>query len=294
MKYISDLIGELIGRNSESGVEIDSQYKYFKHGISFERYDILTDKQSKYYNKDKGSYELLSIPDVLYMTKKQIEYSTKVVCDRIKSLIGDIDNSSKILVVGLGNRRISSDSLGAKVVGRIRVTFEGENLPRVMAISPSVSGLTGIETVNIVTGVVNQEKPTHMILIDSLCAKNISRLGKSIQLSNTGICPGSGVGNKRKCIGKNLVKNTISIGVPLLIYASTFIENAFEENNLDYDTITKLKKENTNEIYSRLISVYNYNCDDVVVSIKDIEECVDILSKIIADAINQAIGVGIE
>lgn len=295
MKFNSELLSEIIQNNIECAETVESKISKYNYGVSLERYDINSESQAKYYKKDIGIYQLLKIPDVLLMINKQVKFVTNILTKIIQELMGSINNDSRILVVGLGNRHISSDSLGAKVVNGIRVTFEEENLPKVMAICPSVLGLTGIETVEIIRGVVNNVKPTHMILIDSLCASNISRLGKSIQVTNTGICPGSGIGNKRKCIGRNLVKNTVSIGVPLLIYARTFIENAFDENSINLELLNKMIKQKKysglGDFLQSIKSIYNTNCDNVVVSIKDIEECVSILAKIISEAINNAIGV---
>lgn len=300
MKVYSDIISEIIkNKNIESSKDFVKSKNYkLEYGFSRERYDIETEEQVRYYNKPKGRYELISITDALYFNDLEKKYCVEILSKVLKSVLGKITSKDKILVVGLGNRHISSDSLGAKVVGRIQISFGSKNLPKVMAIAPSVLGLTGIETYNIVSGVVNIERPTHLILIDSLCASNISRLGKSLQITNTGICPGSGIGNNRKCIDKNMADTVVSIGVPLLIYASTFVCNAFNENDIDLNKINgimqKVKKISDKNIFSFLDNVkkvYNSKLENIIVSIKDIEETVDILSEIIAKAINNAIGI---
>ena len=122
--------------------------------IRKDRYEISTREESEKYDKPIGKYELISIPDVLVFDKKDIEKCVDEVTESIKGMIGEISLQDRILIVGLGNRHISSDSLGTKVVSGINITIENKHLPKVMAIAPSVMGLTGIETVEIVEGVV--------------------------------------------------------------------------------------------------------------------------------------------
>lgn len=297
---ISELLSDIVKRNNvESGEElVESTITNFDMGVALERYDIVTDVMAKYYGKEIGTYQLLSIPSPLELNPKQVLKIVKIFGNVLKGVFGNIDTNNKVLVVGLGNRHISADSLGTKVIKKINITF-GKSFPKVMAICPSVMGLTGIETYDIVSGVIEKVKPTHLIFIDSLCASSVDRLGKSIQVTNTGICPGSGIGNNRKCLGKNLCKNVYSIGVPLLIYASTFLYENFEKNNIRYNDLKSImqktkNKENSEEIYNLLNNLKNCmseSFDNTIVSIKDIEECVDILSEIIGESINYALGV---
>lgn len=297
---ISELLSDIVKRNNvESGEElVESTITNFDMGVTLERYDIVTDAMAKYYGKEIGTYQLLSIPSPLELNPKQVLKIVKIFGNVLKGVFGNIDTNNKVLVVGLGNRHISADSLGTKVIKKINITF-GKSFPKVMAICPSVMGLTGIETYDIVSGVIEKVKPTHLIFIDSLCASSVDRLGKSIQVTNTGICPGSGIGNNRKCLGKNLCKNVYSIGVPLLIYASTFLYENFEKNNIRYNDLKSImqktkNKENSEEIYNLLDNLKNCmseSFDNTIVSIKDIEECVDILSEIIGESINYALGV---
>lgn len=299
MKF-SELISEIIQNSSiEAGEEVLSKFENYKHQISTERYEIVSDSQAKFYGKEKGVYDLISLPDVLYLTQSQLEYSVQIVEKRLKDILGKVKSTDKVLVVGLGNRHISSDSLGVSVVSKVNVTFNVKKFPHVMAICPSVLGLTGIETFDIVSGVIDKVKPNVLILIDSLCASSEERLGKSIQLSNTGICPGSGIGNNRKCIDKKLAEKVVSIGVPLLIYADTFVSSAFEKNKIDNDRFESImhtiKKSRDNPLIYDFIqdvkNAYNSTFENVIVSIKDISECVEILSDIIASAINRVLGV---
>lgn len=285
--------------NVESDKDINWGREDLGDGIVIERYEIKTDDEALEFGKPIGKYELLSIPNTLVMEKHNFRLCVKELSKTLKSLVGNITLKDRVLIVGLGNRHISSDSLGAKVVGKINITINNDKLPKVMAISPSVMGLTGIETVDIVEGVIMKTHATHVILIDSLCASSASRLGTSIQVTNTGICPGGGVGNRRKCIDKSIARNVYSIGVPLLIYASTFVSDTLTNNNITDDvldsimqnTIKTTKNKDVLNIINSLRKVIKDDVDNMIVCLKDIEDCVEILSDIISQSINIALGV---
>ena len=295
MKY-SDLLFDYLNFEASEDLGKDNNSQRFKKDF----YEIKTDEESKIYNKPKGKYMLLSTPNILDLDKSEIDKCIDYFVEMLKSMLGDIKSEDKVLVVGLGNRHISSDSLGAKVVSKINITLNNKHLTKVMAIAPSVMGLTGIETFDIVEGVVGKVSPTHLILIDSLCASAVERLGRSIQVTNTGICPGGGIGNKRKCIDSKLVKNIYSIGVPLLIFSSTFIGSAFDKFGIGYDEILGIMQSSRKspeqsdlfKLSKTLKQILEDDENEMIVSIKDIEECVGILSDIIAVSINKVLGVG--
>lgn len=295
----SDIIIDCVKDNIESGKELGFKTKELGRGVCRDTYEIKSDEESLKYGKPIGLYELLSIPDPLTIDKGDITFLVDKLEMTIRSLMGKLRGKDKVLVVGLGNRHISSDSLGARVVGKICVSENDDSHPKIMAISPSVMGLTGIETVDIVSGVAERVRATHIIIIDSLCASSPSRLGRSIQVSNTGICPGSGIGNNRKCIGGDMADVTISIGIPLLIYASTFVSETLRDNNIDCKRIDSImqnaiKSGSSAEIIEFMKNLKNVCSDDVenmIVSLKDIEECVEILSTIVSRAINRALGI---
>lgn len=298
-KEYSDLISDIINlQNCESADEnAKSQIFNYTDNLSRERYDITNDKEAKLFGKKIGRYELISVKNPLELCKMEEEKIIDLLQSILRELLGNIDSQSKVLIVGLGNRHISADSLGTKVIGGIDVS-PYFNQPKIMAICPSVLGLTGIETYDIVSGVISRVKPTHLILIDSLCASSESRLGKSIQLTNTGICPGSGIGNNRRCLDKSLSRNVVSIGVPLLIYASTFVEEILLKSDITKNRINSImqtikKHDNLDEISAfcnDMQKVLDDKSINSIVTIKDIEECVEILSAIISKSIMKAIG----
>jgi spore protease len=291
----SDILFDYLLKNVETSEEFVSENFH----VAIEKYEIKNENEVREYGKPKGRYNLLSIQDVLEFSEKDIRKCVGIVTKVLREIIGNISVGDRVLVVGLGNRHISSDSLGAKVVGGVNITIENNSLPKVMAIAPSVMGLTGIETVDIVEGVVSKVNPTHLILIDSLCASAVERLGRSIQVTDNGLCPGGGIGNKRKCIGKKITRNVYSIGVPLLIYASTFVGDTFSKYGIDFDKINSVmqvsknngKHKEIHEFCNGIKNILKDDINDTIVSIKDIEECVTILSKIISSAINNLTGV---
>ena len=300
MLDIEELLSDVIGRiNLETGVDLPFVSKQHIEGVSSETYKITTDEMSRRYNREKGEYEIYSIPTPMGLDKCRQEKIVDYLSMSISRLLGKITSKSRVLIVGLGNRHISSDSLGARVCNKIAVTIDAKSMPTVMAICPSVLGLTGIETYDIISGVMDKVNPTHLILIDSLCASSVERLARSIQLSSTGLCPGSGIGNNRRCIDKSLCGKIMSIGVPLLIFASTFIRETFTKNNIDFNSIKDIMQNTENmsnnesflDFIDAIRRVYNDDLDGVIVSHKDIDAMVETLSEMIAMAINKSLGV---
>lgn len=301
MMYKSEILSDIIkSLKIESDDDfLESKITNYADNIIGERYDILTEHQSKFYGKSIGRYELFSIPHPLEISDNEMNVIIDSLVDIMRELIGKISSKSKILIVGLGNRHIRADSLGTEICKNINITLPSKEFPHVMAICPSVMGLTGIETYDIVKGVIDRIKPTHLILIDSLCASDESRLCRSIQITNTGVCPGSGIGNNRKCLDRSLAPNVISIGVPLLIYSSTFVDSILNRFNINIDRIDTIMQSNKKSpenvefisILNDLKNVLKSNNSDTIVSIKDIDECVNILSNVIAKVINISLGI---
>lgn len=178
----------------------------------------------------------------------------------------------EILVAGLGNMEATPDSLGPKAVSNLMIT---RNIPKsdeakvaiISAISPGVMAQTGMETSEIIDGIINRTGPDVLIVIDSLAARKLSRLTTTIQICNTGIEPGSGVGNNRKAINKNTMGiPVIAIGVPTVVDASTLI----------YDLYPELEEQGMN--YGSYQSMY--------VTSKDIDALIKRISYTLSEAIN--------
>lgn len=200
---------------------------------------ISSDETAKKINKPCGKYITVSFPDIEKITDyKQLEESILI------SLKSFVDGSAdSLLVVGLGNREITADSIGPKTAERILATrhIAGEfaekiglkGLKSVAVIAPNVLGNTGIEAVEIIKGAVDKIKPRLVIVIDACVSRGIDRIFRTIQISNTGISPGSGVKNSRKEISESTLKTkVISIGIPTVVDAMVLAEELSDKADL--------------------------------------------------------------
>jgi len=205
---------------------------------------IETEEAAEKMGKPIGNYITLETPDLRYIDKKLYEQICRRIADEITELIDD-DVEKPILVIGLGNRAITSDSLGPEVVDRLIITRHlfshapeiiSENYASVCALAPGVLGITGIETEEIVKSVCKKIQPSCVIVIDALAARSIERITNTVQICDAGINPGAGVGNNRKEISeKTLGVPVIAIGVPTVVDAATITEDTLNAAFLDVD-----------------------------------------------------------
>ncbi|MEE0946795.1 MAG: GPR endopeptidase [Acutalibacteraceae bacterium] len=223
----SDLAVELKdGISSQQGIESHTEKKGI---LTVTHIKITNDTGSKAIGKPTGNYINIDIPDFLYHGGDYLELE-EIIIDECKKLSFCNDN---FLVAGLGNRNITPDALGPKVAERILATRHIDNyireqtglnsLKNVSVIQPGVLGQTGVETVEILKGVIDASKADCLVVIDSFAAADAKRLGTTVQICDSGISPGSGVGNNRKEISKNTVGiPVIAIGVPTCLDAALF------------------------------------------------------------------------
>lgn len=223
----SDLAVELKS-NIEENSGIDSESERF--GIlTVTRIKVKNEEGSRAIKKPVGTYINIDIPDLLYHGGDYIELENIIIkeCSKLLSC------KNNILVAGLGNRNITPDALGPKVADRILATrhISNEikqqtglkNLKNVSVIQPGVLGQTGVETAEILKAVINASFAESLVVIDSFAAADAKRLGTTIQICDSGISPGSGVGNNRHEISKNTVGvPVIAIGVPTCLDAALF------------------------------------------------------------------------
>lgn len=231
----SELISErLKSKKTESGASVSLPVKrsYGQYGIKRETYEISTTMQSRHFGLNKGIYTILEY-EQYGLCKNQDEYFIRYLAHSIEKYISAYHN---ILVIGLGNRHISADSIGPKVLHYILPTryLKQQKILKpkkeLSALSTSVYALTGIDSFDIVQSIVKKIHADCVIAIDSLCATNYKRLGTSFQLHDAGIMPGQGLWNKRKVLCKDtLGVPVITIGVPLVMYASSFNDNIEKE-----------------------------------------------------------------
>lgn len=199
-----------------------------------------------------------------------------------------------MLIAGLGNREITPDALGPEVVDNLFVTrhlikeygeeFQAENkLANVSAISPGVMGQTGMETSEILKGIIKETKPDLVIVIDALAARNVHRLNTTVQLTDTGICPGSGVGNNRQALNKeSLGVDVIALGVPTVVNAATIVNDTMEQFMVKQGFQEKEINQFNNEINEQII----YN---MFVTPKNIDESIKRISFTISEALNSCL-----
>ena len=212
-----------------------------------------------------------------------------------------------VLVVGLGNRQITPDSLGPDVVDNLHITrhifkeygklaekMGAGSSVSISAIVPGVMAQTGMETVEIIKGVVQETAPELVIVIDALAARNTKRLNRTIQVTDTGINPGSGVGNHRHAINREtLGVPVIAIGVPTVVDAATIVNDTMEELVAQMDasehmqrlggTLGTMNRAEKQQMIRELISPH---LNTMFVTPKDIDETVKYLSYTISEALN--------
>lgn len=271
---------------------------------------ILSEEGSRLMGKPKGDYITLESEMLKENNAECHEKIIKVLAENIRSLV-KFSEEDCILVAGLGNWNITPDALGPKVVSKILVTrhLQGtlpeeieETVRPVAAVSPGVMGITGIETGEILKGIVDKLHPTLLIAIDALAARRSNRINAAIQLSDTGIAPGAGVGNQRMMLDEeSLGIPIIAIGVPTVVDAATLVNDTMDkilgemmtqtEIGSDfYKTLQSLEQEEKYQMIADILGPYTGN---MFVTPKEVDAVVDRLANIIANSINIAVHPGV-
>lgn len=290
------------------GVVLEEEYDEERE-IRISRVRIETEKGARVMGKPVGTYLTveapnMALPDEGYHREISEELSgyIKELVERL-GLLGKEDLS--VLIVGLGNRQVTPDALGPYVVDNLCVTrhivreygkyamgMEHANL--VSAIVPGVMGQTGMETVEIVKGVVDETNPDLVIAIDALAARNSRRLNRTVQIADTGIHPGSGVGNHRNGLTKeSLGVPVIAIGVPTVVDAATIVNDTMENliNALETSEVLKgvgdvLRTYNAAEKYELVKELISPHLNGMFVTPKDIDEMVKQISYTVSESLN--------
>lgn len=247
---------------------------------------------SKIINKKPGNYYTIEFDDVTdYDNSKKVE---KIFSEELKKMLSNIniDKNKTCLVVGLGNSKSTPDSLGPLTISNILVTNHlfmiGEvekGFRCVSAISPGVKGTTGLETSEIIESIVKKFKPDFLIVIDALASQSVERVNRTIQMTDTGIHPGSGVGNSRKEISKETLNiPCIAIGVPTVVDAITIVSDTINYMHKHY-SYSKANKDNP---LNRLISSYpNYLNKKIEINPKDKEVLLGIVGTLKDEEVKQ-------
>ncbi|MFL8709805.1 GPR endopeptidase [Clostridioides sp. GD02377] len=260
-------------------------------------------------NKDIGKYITLESNLMKFDDDESREEMINYLKEELVDIFGQ-DKNKKTLVIGLGNRNITSDALGPKSVSKTLVTrhlFKNYNkdydddFTEVSALSPGVMGVTGIETSEVVKSLVEKVKPDRVVAIDALASRKMERVNSTIQISTAGISPGGGVGNTRKSLTKEtLGVEVIAIGVPTVVDAATLtidvldmaIDNLIaqsEETESFYEMLKKLKEEEKYHLIKDSLDPYDKN---LIVTPKDIDDTIENLSIIISEGLNRSLHPG--
>lgn len=287
IKYNTDMADERVDEykvinnmSSIDGIEITEE-KFDEFKIT--QVNVLNQNGADAIDKKIGKYITFEMENVKYLENKD-----KIVLKLNEYLKELITSKDSVMIVGLGNLYVTPDALGSKVVNSIDVTrhilklakeMVSENTREVSAICPGVMGNTGIQTSEIISSVSQIVKPKYIIVIDSLMSKSIKRVGASIQLSNTGITPGSGITGFNNAIDKDSTGSTvISLGVPMVVDMATITN----------DTLNKIenKEDERGERYYKIANILD--TENYIVTPKDIDELIQIMSDIISQSINRA------
>jgi spore protease len=260
--------------------------------------------------KPMGNYITLEVPGLRYNDQELYENTCKALARELASIL-KLRNNSTILIVGLGNWNVTPDSLGPKVVSSVMVTRHlleyvpdqvDEGVRPVCAVAPGVLGITGIETGEIVKGIVEKVGPDVIVAIDALASRKMERVNTTIQIADTGISPGSGVGNKRMDISfETLGRPVISIGVPTVVDAATMANDAIDlvldsmiqQSEKGSDFYNMLRSVDREEKYMMIQELLKPYVGDFIVTPKEIDEVVERVSKVIANGLNIALHQGI-
>jgi spore protease len=251
---------------------------------------IKDEKGAKAMQKPIGTYITIEAPEISKSDEDYHKPASEVIAKYLRQLAGDL-KKDEILVVGLGNRDVTPDALGPQVVDNLFVTrhlikefgkeFQEKNrLGTVSAISPGVMAQTGMETVEIIKGIIKETKPKLLIVIDALAARSVTRLNTTIQLTDTGISPGSGVGNNRKALNEeSLGTKVIALGVPTVVDAATIVSDTLtgymEKSGFDESDINKF-----------IAEVNSQTINNMFVTPKNIDESVKRISYTVSEALN--------
>ena len=295
----TDLALELQEELQESEIDgIKIERKVDKNcGISQVKIVVETKEAEQIIGKPMGEYITLESETFLEEDDSYYEDMSEALHFVLRDFIKEED---RVLIVGLGNDKVTPDALGPLVVENIFITRHlkqydliKEDTIEMSGLVPGVMAQTGMEAVEIVRGVVKEAKPTKVVVIDALCARNSSRLNKTIQISNTGISPGSGVGNHRKAMNEETIGvPVIAIGVPTVISVPSIVRDSME-------AIFKVVKERGGTSFTEIFTeeekyqlareVVDPGLVDMFVTPKNIDEAVRRISFTISEAINRYI-----
>lgn len=273
------------GKTDHDGVMVE---KYeFDEDIRCTRIQILNSEGEKRLGKPAGNYVTLEVTGLLEDIPQIKERAGHALAEELKKMIR-FHYYLKVLVIGIGNKDVTPDALGPRSANKVRVTRHlfnmfgadgDEECGCVSCVVPGVTGMTGIETAELIKNAVELTRPEVVIIIDSLAARSIERVSTTIQINDTGIEPGSGMGNMRQPLNEAYLGcRVIAIGVPTVIDAATIIREALEAHMDDAVQINEYVEKHHQEL---------------IVTSTDIDQLIKDFSDIISNGINKTVHPGI-
>ncbi len=272
-----------------NGISVSEEERY-GGDIKITTVSIETDEAAKAMRKSKGKYLTIEAPFVIWENEKDRELIEGVVADFIKNLLSKEERKS-VLVVGLGNRDVTPDSLGPMIVDNLcvnrHIPGEPKTRNKISAVAPGVMAQTGIETAVLVKGVAAETKPSAVIALDALAARNIHRLNTTIQLSDAGISPGSGVGNHRHALNyESLGVPVVAIGIPTVVDAATIVNDTM---GILMGELPEYKELAEDERRMLVYELMTPQWREMFVTPKNVDETIKNMSITLAKAICQAL-----
>ena len=283
---------------------IESEKEEIDENIKVERVKITNKNGQNAIGKPIGNYITIDVKKLKIAQEDEIQKAAETLSKELKKVIDThIDSQGEVLVVGLGNIYVTPDSLGPKVINEIEVTrhiinylpqYVEEGTRMVSAISPGVLGTTGIETMEILKGIVDNTKPKLLIVIDALASRSIERISSTVQLSDTGIVPGAGVGNTRAEISKETLGiPVVAIGIPTVVETAVLVNDCLDlligklqDEAKSNDQLNKLKEQDNYEEIKEALVPQDYN---LIVTPKEIDDLIENMKEIVARGINQSL-----
>lgn len=265
----TDIAVEFMADKTENEKNVKVR-RYDVEGIEVTNVEILTDKAAKEIGKPVGKYVTLETHEKCNIFDSDM--LRELLIAEIRGLVGAIEGD--ILVVGIGNKTVTPDALGPRAAEGVFATRHISNklkkhlgldhMASVSVLCPGVLGQTGMEAKEVIEGAVERIDPKAIIIIDALAARDVARLGRTVQLSDTGLAPGSGVGNSRTELSeKTLGVKCVTVGVPTVVDASTLSFDLTGENCKEHEPL--------------------------IVTPRDIDRMIEKLSQVIAYSINVAL-----
>lgn len=281
------------GKEELHGVKV-AEYELSENNIHITKVMIESKNAAKTMGKPIGTYITIEAPELLEADEDYHREISKCLADELQEMLPMKENGVSVLVVGLGNREVTADALGPRVLDNLYITrhivrtygkvaYENTLVNEVSSFEPGVMAKTGMESAEIVKGVVAEAKPDALIVVDALAARSTKRLNRTIQIANTGIQPGSGVGNHRNALTEETLGiPVIAIGVPTVVDAATIVNDALEKISSNKKELEHFKSmERFHRTYSELNNMYMTG--------KDVDAMIKRVSFTLSEGINMAL-----